>query len=151
MQRLALSACLCLLAACAAAPKKADDKPLTQTCAEFAKALENGSTLSEKEKRELVDKLKDEIFHWKVKVLAVSDETSRGELVNGMAFDVECEDRPNTNDQGMRYLFTLYFDKRVAELAQLSHGALLVVDGSVTRYEGQAAFAAHVRSYQIAK
>jgi hypothetical protein len=147
--RLALAASLCVLVACAAPPRKADDQPLQQTCAEVARLMENGSTLSDKEKREAVEKLKPLVFHWKVKILATSDETSRGELANGMAFDVECDDRPNVNDQGIRYLFTLYFEKRVPELAALSHGAQITVDGQITRYEGQAAFAAHVRNYQI--
>ena len=153
MPRPTLLACLAVvtLAACAAPQKKAAaDQPLLQTCAEVARLFENGSGLQPVEKREAIERLKDQVFHWKVRILAVSDETSRGELVNGMAFDVECQDRPGTTDeQGMRYLFTLYFDKRVAELAKLARGAMLTVDGNLTSYEGQGAFAAHVRAYSI--
>ncbi|HEY3451064.1 MAG TPA: hypothetical protein VGK67_32200 [Myxococcales bacterium] len=152
MARIALAACLAFVAAgCAAAPQKATAvQPLTQACAEIAKQLENGGSLQQLEKKELVEKLKDEVFHWKIRILAVSDETSKSELVGGMAFDVECQDRPsNTEEHGMRYTFTLYFDKRVPELAALTRGDLVTVDGTLTSYEGQGAFAAHVKAYAI--
>ncbi|MGC4118221.1 MAG: hypothetical protein QM765_27455 [Myxococcales bacterium] len=153
MLRIALAACLALFAAgCAAAPQKATAvQPLTQTCSEIARQLENGGTLSQPlDKRELIEKLKDQVFHWKIRILAVSDETSKSELVGGMAFDVECPDRPsNTEQTGMRYTFTLYFDKRVPELAALSRGDLVTVDGALTSYEGQGAWAAHVKAYAI--
>ena len=151
MVRIALAASLVLDTTGCATPQKAvADQPLTQTCAEVAKLFENGSGLQPAEKKDAVERLKDLVFHWKVRILAVSDETSKGELVAGMAFDVECQDRPGTTEEhGMRYLFTLYFDKRVPELAKLSRGALLTVDGTLTSYEGQGAFAAHVKAYSI--
>ncbi len=152
MPRLALVACLALVAAgCSSAPPKATAvQPLTQTCAEIARQLENGGTLQQLEKRELVEQLKDQVFHWRIRILAVSDETSRSELVGGMAFDVECQDRPSTTEEhGMRYTFTLYFDKRVPELAALTRGDLVTVDGTLIKYEGQGAFAAHVKAYLI--
>ena len=151
MARFAIAAALVLTAACSTPPMKATvDRPLTQTCADIAKLFENGSRLQPVEKRQALEGLKEQVFHWKVRVLAVSDETSRGELANGMAFDVECQDRPGTTDEtGMRYVFTLYFEKRVPELAKLSRGAMLTVDGNLTSYEGQGGFAAHVKAYSI--
>ncbi|MBI5543454.1 MAG: hypothetical protein HY901_06165 [Deltaproteobacteria bacterium] len=140
-----LAACL---ASCASAPK-ISRQPLTQTCAEIAKQLENGSGLQPPEKRELVESLKEQVFHWKVRVLAVSDETSRGELAKGMVFDVECQDRPGSTQEGMRYLFTLYFEQRVPELARLGRGSRLTIDGSLTSYEGEGAFAGRVLAYGI--
>lgn len=152
MARTALAVCLFVLVAGCAAPEKkaASVQALTQTCSEIARQLENGGTLQQLEKKELVEKLKDQVFHWKVRILAVSDETSKAELVGGMAFDVECQDRPsNTEAAGLRYIFTLYFAKRVPELAALTRGDMVMVDGSLTSYEGQGAFAAHVKAYSI--
>lgn len=149
MPRLALALSLALLGSCATAPKVVKEQPLMQTCAEVARQLENGASLTPTEKRELVERIKDLLFHWQVRVLAVSDETSRGELVNGMTLDVECADRAGTTSEGMRYLFSLYFERRVPELAGLAKGATLTVDGKVTSYEGQGAFAGKAKAYLI--
>ena len=149
MNRFFVAATLASLCACATPPKPAALQPLNQTCGEVARGVENGSNNSTLQKRELVEKMKTLVFHWRVRVLSLSDETSRGELANGMAFNVECYDRPGENAEGLRYIFTLYFDKRVPELASLSRGKTMTVDGSLTSYEGQGAFAGHVSAYAI--
>ena len=149
MNRFFVAATLASLCACATPPKPAALQPLNQTCGEVARGVENGSNNSTLQKRELVEKMKTLVFHWRVRVLSLSDETSRGELANGMAFNVECFDRPNEDHEGLRYLFTLNFDKRVADLAALSRGKTMTVEGSLTSYEGQGAFAGHVTAYSI--
>jgi hypothetical protein len=145
------AACLtALLASCATAPPKpAEVRPLTQTCAEVARQLENGSGVVPADKRDLVQQLRPLTFHWRVRILSLSDETSHGELANGMAFNVECQDRPGSSQEGLRYVFTLYFDKQVPELAKLGHGSWLTVDGNLIKYEGQGAFSGHVLAYAI--
>jgi hypothetical protein len=150
VNRVAIVTCLAVgLCACATPPKPAGNRPLTQACAEVARKLENGSGVDQDEKRELVESLRDYTFHWKLRVLSLSDETSHGELANGMAFNVECADRPGTTKDGMRYVFTLYFERQVAELAKLGRGAFLTVDGNFIKYEGQGAFAAKATAYKI--
>jgi hypothetical protein len=147
LPRLVLSLCLTALCACSTPPKPVAIQPLTETCNEIVRKMENGSGLTPPEKKEVIEKLAGLTFHWHLRVLNTSDETSHGEFVNGMAFTVECQDRPSVTTEGMRYLFTLYFDRRVPELTTLSKGAMLTVDGMLTSYEGQGAFAARVSAY----
>ena len=153
MSRLALAICLAFIAGCASAPPPPTEEiPLTQTCAEVVRQLERGSSLDSAQKRELIESFKGQTFNWQLRVLAMSDETSRSELAGGMAFDVECIDRQSTTEEtGLRYLFTLYFQRRIPELAKLSKGSLLTVSGSLTRYEGEEAFAALAKTYNIDK
>jgi len=148
MARVAPVAFLCLALGCAA-PKPAVGPPLERSCSDVARMLENGSELTPAQKRDAVEQMKGSVFHWRLRVLSVSDETARNELAAGMALDVECVERPGTSEQGLRYLFTLYFDRRVPELASLSRGALLTADGFLTRYEGEGAFAAQVKTFSI--
>ncbi len=149
MHRLAPAIALVALCACATNPKPVADQPLSMTCAEVAKQLENGSQVAPTDRKDVVESLKGLTFHWRLRVLSISDEISRAELANGMALNVECLDRPGTTKEGMRYIFTLYFERQIAELAALGRGATLTVDGMMMSYEGQGAFAAKAKAYAI--
>ena len=150
--RTTLASLLCLTALACAHKPPAAITPLAEICSDIARKLEKGSSLGEPDKKRLVETLVDSPFTWKLRVLSLSDQTNPQDMNPPVLMDMECADRPRDAKDGMRYLFTVYFDSQYqSQLAKMSRGTLLEVEGNLTSYEGGNAFAARGRVFTKAE
>ncbi len=133
---------------CAHAPP-APITPLADTCNELARKLDKTSNLGEADKRKLVEQLASSPFTWKLRLLSLSDQTNPQDMNPPVMADMECADRPRDANDGMRYLFTVYFDGQFqSQFAEMSRGTLLEVQGNLSSYEGRNAFAAKGKTFK---